>query len=398
MREMGVKRRLTNLIERFAEQALTSIDDEISFHQIKNLIHPGGHSPVIARRRALLILSRVKLVAAVFAVLTPLWIVVDMMLFEWPLWGELALLRLGATVTFGLLAFDYKGSDSIWSAWKALIWLLAVPTLFFILSHPMVNQFDPNSPAAGIAAGYAFLPFVMVAGLSVFPLTTAESIAFSLPLVASHLVAGVFGSAIFPFNSYLGALWLLLLLAVVATLAAMSQLHFMTALVEQSAHDKLTGVLARRVGEEILNLQFNHAVRTLRPLSLVFVDLDHFKMVNDRYGHEEGDRVLRTAAECLQKTLRQTDIVVRWGGEEFLVIMPETDGPGAVSALRRLRAVGLGLRPDGTRQTASIGVAECLSDGLATYGDLIELADQRMYQAKQSGRDRVYTAEGYVPM
>jgi diguanylate cyclase (GGDEF)-like protein len=178
----------------------------------------------------------------------------------------------------------------------------------------------------------------------------------------------------------------------------MSQLHFMTALVEQSAHDKLTGVLARRVGEEILSLQFNHAVRTLRPLSLVFVDLDHFKMVNDRYGHEEGDRVLRTAAECLQKTLRQTDIVVRWGGEEFLVIMPETDGPGAVSALRRLRAAGLGLRPDGTPQTASIGVAECLSDGLATYGDLIELADQRMYQAKQSGRDRVYAAEGYVPM
>jgi len=135
-----------------------------------------------------------------------------------------------------------------------------------------------------------------------------------------------------------------------------------------------------------------------RPLSLVFVDLDHFKLVNDRYGHEEGDRVLHNAAEALQKTLRQSDIVVRWGGEEFLVIMPETDGAGAISALKRLRTNGLGLRPDGTPQTASIGLAECLSDNLATYSELIELADHRMYQAKASGRDRVFAREGYVPM
>ncbi|EWY38778.1 diguanylate cyclase [Skermanella stibiiresistens SB22] len=388
-----MKQKLSKLLVQIADKTLANIDGDISLAQVHDLIEPRRHSPVIQRRRAALIVSRARIVAGVFSILTPIWIAIDMYLFAWPQWGYLAALRITASIAFGTLALWYKGGDGIRHAWTALGWLLSVPTLFFIASHPMVNEFDPTSAAAAIAAGYAFLPFVMCAGLSVFPITAIEGVVFATPLLLAHLTAGVYGSAIFPFNSYLGAMWLLLLLSSVATLAAMSQLHFLMALVSQSSHDKLTGAYARRIGEEMLNLQFGNARRNQRPLSLVFIDLDDFKKVNDRFGHEGGDRVLRDAAQALLTGLRQGDLVIRWGGEEFLVVMPDTDTPGALSALRRLRSFGLGMRPDGKPQTASIGVAEALAEDPLTADHLVEIADHRMYVAKQAGKDRVCSGE-----
>lgn len=393
-----MKQTLSNILIRVADKTLANIDGDLSLAQVHDLIQPRGHSPVIQRRRAALIVSRARIVAGVFSILTPLWIAIDMYLFAWPDWGYLAALRIAASVAFGALALYYRGGEGMRQAWAALAWLLSVPTLFFIASHPMVNQFDPDSPAAAIAAGYAFLPFVMCAGLSVFPITAVEGIIFATPLLLAHLTAGVYGSAIFPFNSYLGAMWLLLLLSSVATLAAMSQLHFLMALVNQSSHDKLTGAYARRIGEEMLNLQFGNARRNKRPLSLVFVDLDDFKKVNDRFGHEEGDRVLRDAAQSLLKGLRQGDLVIRWGGEEFLIVMPDTDTPGALTAIRRLRADGLGVRPDGKPQTASIGIAEAIAEAPESSTRLVEIADHRMYVAKQAGKDCICTGEEAAPV
>ncbi|WP_431861672.1 diguanylate cyclase [Azospirillum sp.] len=366
---------------------------DLSLEQLRDLVHPGGHTPIIQRRRAVLIHSRVRMVAAVFAVLTPLWIGIDVVIFEWPLWGWLALLRIVASAAFGALALGYRISDDIGSAWRGLALLLAVPTVFFLLSHPMLNQREIIGVAAAVGAGYAFLPFVMVAGLSVFPLTAIEGLVFALPLLSAHLAAGLYGSLVFPFPSYVGALWLLLLITVVAALAAMSQLHFMMALVDQASHDSMTGAFGRRIGEELLRLQFAHAQRSEHPLALVFVDLDNFKKVNDRYGHDEGDRVLRNAADAIRGMLRQSDILVRWGGEEFLLVMPNTAREGARAAAERLRSVGLGNRPDGSPQTASIGIAEYMADRPEDWERMVDLADHRMYLAKQGGKDRIVAVE-----
>ncbi len=382
-----------NILRRFAERAFQAVSGDLSLDQLQDLLHPRGHTPIIQRRRAVLIHSRVRMVAAVFGVLTPLWIVIDMMIFPWPLWGWLAMLRIIASVAFGMLALGYRTRDDMMSAWRGLALLLAVPTVFFTISHPMLNEHQIVGVAAAVAAGYAFLPFVMIAGLSVFPLTAAEGLAFAFPMLAVHLGAGLYGSLVFPFPSYLGALWLLLLITVVATLAAMSQLHFMMALVAQASHDGLTGAFGRRIGEELLRLQFAHAQRSEHPLSLIFFDLDSFKSVNDRYGHDEGDRVLRNAAAEIKDMLRQSDLMVRWGGEEFLVIMPNTPRDGAAQAAERLRARGFGRRPDGSTQTASIGVAEYLADRPADFEALVEIADHRMYAAKQSGKNRVVACD-----
>lgn len=326
-----------------------------------------------------------------FAVLTPLWIVVDMMMFPWPLWGILTALRVGATVTFAAIALGFRNTERMRSALTALAFLLAVPCLFFLISVPSLANFKLTALQQVFASGYAFLPFVMVAGLAVFPITAVEGAVLATPLILSQLGVALLGFPVEPFNYYLGALWLLTLLAVVATLAGMSQLHFMTQLVNQAAHDGLTRAYTRRVGEELLDVQFNSSQRSGLPLAIAFLDLDHFKSVNDRFGHEEGDKTLKRAADSFRKVLRRGDIVVRWGGEEFIIMMPNTTGVGALNAILRLRELGLGDRPDGEPQTASIGVAEMVEDKSSDWSDLVELADKRMYKAKKSGRDRVVT-------
>lgn len=390
-REVHVYAQAINLIRCFAERAFQAVSGDLSLDQLRDLIHPRNHTLLIQRRRAVLIHSRVRMVAAAFAVLTPLWILIDVLIFDWPLWGWLAGLRIVASAGFGVLALRYRITDDIRSAWRGLALLLAVPTFFFLLSHPMLNQREVMGIAGAIGSGYAFLPFVMVAGLSVFPITAVEGLLFALPMLAAHLGAGLYGSLVFPFPHYLGALWLLVLITVVATLAGMSQLHFMMALVDQASHDGLTGAFGRRIGEELLRIQFSYAQRANQPLALVFVDLDNFKQVNDRYGHDEGDRVLRDAAESLRSVLRGSDILVRWGGEEFLVVMPNTTTDGSLVAVERLRTHGLARRPDDTVQTASVGIAEFTEEHPDDWPALVELADHRMYVAKQSGKDRVVT-------
>lgn len=379
-----------NAVKEALKRVLTIVFTGMTVAEVFDLFVPNRQSAFVQRRRAILILSRVRIVAVVFAVLTPLWIPVDLYIFDPALGMYLAALRVLASIAFILLCVSYRGADSIGLARWGLVWLLAIPTVFFLISHPLLAQFAITDPAQQVvAAGYAFLPFVMVAGLSVFPITALEGALLALPLLVAYLLTGFLGYQLLPFASHLGAQWLLLLLAVVATLSGMSQLHFMSQLVDQSSHDGLTRAYNRRVGEEMVVQQFLTALRARSPLSVAFVDLDNFKSINDRYGHEEGDNALRQASASLRKVLRRGDILVRWGGEEFLAVMPNTDADGAAIAVARLREAGLGQRPDGNPITASIGIAERVADHMDQWTELVEKADQRMYQAKKTGKDRV---------
>ena len=382
----NVEARFLESLDRF----LRRIFGDIALSQFQDLIFPGNQTPLVHRRRALLIISRVRMVAGVFGLLTPIWIPVDLFIFAHPLGSYIGLLRALATAAFVGVAISFRNREDMKAAHMALGCLLAIPTVFFLISQPILAGYDiETQPQQVIAAGYAFLPFVMVAGLSVFPITAIEGILLALPLLMANLVVAFMGYQVLTFASHLGALWLLTLLGVVSTLAGMSQLHFMMQLVSQASHDGLTKAYTRRVGEELLDMQFNLAVRQDTPFTLCFIDLDNFKSINDKFGHEEGDNTLRTVAASLRRILRRADILIRWGGEEFLVVMPNTDAAGALIAVQRLREGGLGLRPDGARQTASIGVAERLTDDCRDWTVLVEKADHRMYTAKQTGKDRV---------
>jgi diguanylate cyclase (GGDEF)-like protein len=272
---------------------------------------------------------------------------------------------------------------------RSLAILIGIPIVFYIFSYFFLHRYALTGLPAAMVSGYNFLPFVLVAGLAIFPLTLAENGAF---VAAVFLVQALAAIARWPeMNPLSFALefWLLAIIATVGMLAGLSQLAFMIALVRDAIRDRLTGAFSRHSGEELLELQFIISTRADTPLSLAFIDLDRFKKVNDEFGHDVGDQVLIEATRRLRATLRTGDVLARWGGEEFILILPSTQADQAVAALERVRVAGLGSRPDNQTVTASFGVAERLQDGAATWHDLVEIADRRMYDAKRGGRNRI---------
>lgn len=161
-----------------------------------------------------------------------------------------------------------------------------------------------------------------------------------------------------------------------------------------SVIDDLTGLYNRRFMRETLDREMKRSRRYHMKLSIVFLDIDNFKQINDRYGHAVGDTVLRTVAGAIRKYLRSEDVASRFGGEEFLVLMPHTGVSGAASfALRLLRAVQRLKPAKDLSVTFSAGIA-CYPDDAATQDELLEAADALLYQAKEEGKDRVCTSRG----
>lgn len=155
--------------------------------------------------------------------------------------------------------------------------------------------------------------------------------------------------------------------------------------------DPLTGLYNRRAGEQALERHINTAHGSGNPFSLIICDIDHFKLINDRHGHPAGDHVLKSVADILLHRIRACDIAARWGGEEFLVLVPNGSLKQAVELAERIRngVAGLAIEETGP-VTISFGVAE-LSAGETAEG-LIQRADKALYQAKRGGRNRVERA------
>jgi two-component system cell cycle response regulator len=164
---------------------------------------------------------------------------------------------------------------------------------------------------------------------------------------------------------------------------------------EMSMTDALTGLLNRYGLQRALQRELSEARRYTRPLSCLLLDIDFFKAINDTHGHAAGDAALMQTARVLTESVRGSDVVCRYGGEEFLVLAPETDARGAHSLAEKIRlSVSSRLFGDGGRAfalTLSAGVAELRPD--ESGNDMIARADLALYQAKQHGRDRVEAAE-----
>jgi diguanylate cyclase (GGDEF)-like protein len=158
--------------------------------------------------------------------------------------------------------------------------------------------------------------------------------------------------------------------------------------------DSLTGLLNHTNTREHLDIEVARAQRQHGLLTLALLDIDHFKAVNDTYGHPTGDRVIKSLARLLQQRLRKTDIIGRYGGEEFAVILPHTDGLTAVKLLDEIRATFAHVR----HQVDDCAFSVTFSCGIACFPDyadatqLTHAADQTLYDAKRSGRNQVLLA------
>jgi len=171
------------------------------------------------------------------------------------------------------------------------------------------------------------------------------------------------------------------------------ELHEMLKKVEVlSITDPLTGLFNRRHFEEILKSEFSKSRRYNAPLSCMMIDIDHFKAVNDTYGHAVGDIVIKDVVKAIQRSVRDVDTAARWGGEEFIVLAPMTAKAEAMLPAQRILAAvsdhvfaGIGDK----KITVSIGISDISRPGIDMPDNLIQAADVAMYEAKETGRNRI---------
>ncbi len=152
--------------------------------------------------------------------------------------------------------------------------------------------------------------------------------------------------------------------------------------------DGLTGALTKEAFNEIIGLKIMEARHVAVPLSIIIFDIDHFKKINDTYGHSIGDAVLKELSERIRNNLRESEYFIRWGGEEFVVLMPGTSLQGAKMAAEKLRRIVESAPfPEVGRVTCSFGVTALKEDD--TIKSFFERADAALYEAKKGGRNRV---------
>jgi two-component system, cell cycle response regulator len=170
---------------------------------------------------------------------------------------------------------------------------------------------------------------------------------------------------------------------------------------ELSNTDPLTNLYNRRFFSEVLENEMQRAKRLRTSLSLIILDVDKYKEINDLYGHQEGDKVLIAVAEKLHGALRTYDVASRYGGDEFVLLLPATALPGALEVAERLRASvnSISFLPplEGVSVTVSQGVATFPTEQINSVDSLFYQADYALYQAKQNGRNRVETASTDTP-
>lgn len=233
-------------------------------------------------------------------------------------------------------------------------------------------------------------PVVFLAGLTalfaqaVFP---TRAIWAGLGLVVVSFIAGVdlaTGTDVRAMNLVVATLLAAYLPFITRRLVAVEQIHR-----RRSVLDPLTGCLNRRSLETRAAELEEQSERTDMPISLISFDIDHFKAVNDRYGHAAGDRVLAHVAYIARKQVRRFELVYRLGGEEFVIILPGVDLAAATEVATRLRAAIAESDSGGVTVTVSVGVSH--ADAPVSIETLLVAADQQMYRAKQNGRNCVAT-------
>ncbi len=241
------------------------------------------------------------------------------------------------------------------------------------------GSFTARSSIDGIERLYTFshvgnLPLIVVVGQSVQEV-------YAVWQRSAWLVGSATGLLC------LGIVWLTLLLRRELSLRQLAE----NELKQRASTDAMTGLANRRKLDEVMNVEWNRAMRAGKPLSLLVIDVDSFKAFNDRHGHHGGDEALRNVASTIAENIRRpADFVARYGGEEFVVVLPETDLDGARAVAEQVRAAVQALplfSTDTEPLTVSIGIATGRAQ--ANVDDLFKAADLALYAAKKNGRNRV---------
>ncbi len=292
---------------------------------------------------------------------------------QFPAWVHIAVMA-GAAVPFALLGGDAAGA--------VLFGGMVFGTLLVVLAAIAMQI---HAPASGRGRARSILVATFAIG----------AVTFYLRGVAVMLVADPMHAFVSP-GSFQSALFVAAAAAAILSSFAFLLLHKERAegeAVRMATMDPLTGAYNRRTFHEIAERELSRIRRAGQPLSIIIVDIDHFRPVNESYGVRVGDEVLQKIADIVRSALRKEDMLVRYGGEEFLVLLPDVPGPGAVVVAGRIRksveAEPIIAGGHALPVTVSIGVSARLDEGPESIESLLGRADEALALAKQRGRNRV---------
>tara|TARA_R110001583_G_scaffold116010_2_gene266635 strand:+ start:305 stop:1555 length:1251 start_codon:yes stop_codon:yes gene_type:complete len=355
-----------------------------------DILRARTHSKHFRQTRALYISNRVRSLSLILALLIPAWIAVDALyLPSSDLW-TIAILRLLTGAACLGLAFWSKGSHDLKTSRYKLALLVLIPSLF----HTATQVYLVSTSHDTIPAGYHFFPFLIISLGSIFPLTIFEGGFIASFITGLYILTELAVGDLFALDS-LNDIWLLALLAMIAGCAALTQLNMMMRLYRQAHRDPLTGLANRRSIMDFLRREVEYSRSIGAPLSVILLDLDKFKRINDSYGHAVGDQVLCGFADMLIAQSRPQDLVGRFGGEEFLLILSATSGEVAKQIAERLRLEcqhqQIGLDQNIILDyTTSAGVTS-LQPG-ESIEEMMKRVDDALYNAKGGGRNQIIVA------
>lgn len=279
---------------------------------------------------------------------------------------------------------------------KETYWKLAVETWVMIIFITWVLTYTGrlDSPLLNL-----YLLVVITSTLTLGKLATV----LQMLLIATCFVwlgyeGGAYTPGISSFATKLTAHFApMLLVAYITTMLSADIRRALTQIKLLSETDELTGILNKRAIDIVAGRLFKQAVRYARPVSVLMIDSDSLKTINDTYGHEAGNRLLKLTVQCIRSQLREADIAGRYGGDEFLVLLPETPCGGASGVAERIRqsieAAAFSIRDKAVKATVSVGVA-CYPEDGDDFETVMKKADQAMYGSKNKGKNQVTVSGG----
>lgn len=335
--------------------------------------------------RSELLIVRVRFFAALFGIASPIWFPIDRWLLPEDIHGSMLWLRV--ITGLAMLSMALLPARPTLAGARIRVAVLMVMTLAFYLAVQTLAGATFMTPAL---IGYTALPLLLVAILALLPLTLTESavlqISIGMTMVGTHIWLGELAD-----KGVLGLLWVLVLFIGFALMAQGIQLHLLLMIHRQATRDSLTGLFNRGAFLRQAELILGESNERGMPYTVLMLDLDRFKQINDTYGHLAGDDILRAVALELDRQVTPTSLPGRFGGEEFLLLLADTRLPQALQQAEHLRhAIACLVVQTGSGPvvvTTSIGVAE--GQPGEALEDVVRRADQALYAAKETGRNLV---------
>jgi diguanylate cyclase (GGDEF)-like protein len=360
--------------------------------ELSDILSAAQHSRDFSATRADYIGRRLRFMMMVFAISFCLWIPIDFLTltaehFTLSVWARMAL---SATlICLWLISFISRRPGLIYT----LLTLTLMSVMGFYVASMLIMA---SGTAEAPLAGHKAIPFLMIALTGLFPLTLIMSLA-NIGLIGAFFIALAAWQGHLSSVETLNELWIIALISGCSLWIQSGQLLMLLKLYRESTRDPLTGLINRRVLMKQLEHEQHMLEQQQQPFSVMMVDLDRFKRINDNYGHQTGDAVLKMAANILSQNARPMDTVARYGGEEFMLVLPGLTASQSAPLAEQIRSAIEQQRtpsPNGDiiEVTTSIGLTEYhVTDTLEA---IIERADTLLYQAKQQGRNQIRSSSG----